>query len=93
MKNSEKYSGQSLNTKTIIKKQSLVSVLIAIGITGAAIGAGYLIDQWQGSFPTYILIGFVISGPLSVWANYSLLKKKLAVATDSVEGTKRTPRS
>ena len=92
MKNSEKNSSQSLNTKAIVKKQYLVSVLVAIGITGAAIGAGYLIDQWQGSFPTYILIGFVISGPLSVWANYSMLKKKLAGATNSVEGTEKTPR-
>lgn len=85
MKDNDKISGQKLDTNRIMKKQYLVSVLISIGITGAAIGIGYLIDLWQESFPTYIVIGFVVSGPLSVWANYSLLKKKLTETTNSIQ--------
>jgi F0F1-type ATP synthase assembly protein I len=67
--------GNTISKKTL-RKQYLLSVLLSIGITGTLIGAGYLIDLWQGTTFTYILIGFVISGPLSVWANYSLIKKK-----------------
>ncbi|MHB8806079.1 MAG: hypothetical protein ACYC59_00700 [Anaerolineaceae bacterium] len=69
-------NGKNINNKTI-RKQYLASVLVSIVITGTLIGTGFLIDRWQGTSPTYILIGFVISGPLSVWANYSLIKKKL----------------
>ena len=85
MKDNEKISSQKLDTNRVMKKQYLVSVLVSIGITGAAIGIGYLIDLWQESFPTYIVVGFVISGPLSVWANYSLLKKKLAETTNPTQ--------
>jgi len=67
--------GNTISKKTL-RKQYLLSALLSIGITGTLIGAGYLIDLWQGTTITYILIGFVISGPLSVWANYSLIKKK-----------------
>jgi len=89
MKENEKNSGQKIDTNRIMKKQYLISVLVSIGITGATIGIGYLLDLWQGSFPTYSVIGFVISGPLAVWANYSLLKKKLTETTNSIKSIEK----
>ncbi len=89
MKDNEKNPSQSMDTTRIMKKQYLISVLVSIGITGAAIGIGYLIDLWQDNFPTYIVIGFVVSGPLSVWANYSLLKKRLIETTNVIKNTEK----
>jgi len=87
-----KNSNSKKSAKSIQKKQYFVSILVSIGITGMAVGLGYSIDQLQNTFPTYILIGFVVSGPLSVWANYSLLKKRLINSTDAREEKEKTHR-
>jgi F0F1-type ATP synthase assembly protein I len=69
-----------------MRKHYLISAVISVAITATVIGIGYLIDQWQGSTPTYMLIGFIISGPLSVWANYSLIKKKFTSSPETMKG-------
>jgi len=93
MKTLDKNTDHNDITKKAMRKQYLISVLVSLVITGTVIGAGYLIDQWRGSAPTYILIGFVISGPLSVWANYSLIKKRFANLPNKIGGpeTKSKP--
>ena len=86
MKNLDKNTDENNITRQKIRKQYLLSVLISIVITGTFIGAGYLIDRWQGTSLTYILIGFVISGPLSVWVNYSLIKKNFIDQPNTMRG-------
>ena len=88
MKTLDKNVDGNTISKKILRKQYLLSALLSIGITGTLIGAGYLIDGWQGTTFTYTLIGFVISGPLSVWVNYSLIKKKFIDPLNNFGGSR-----
>ena len=85
MKNFEKNATTNGIPKKELGKQYFISVLVSLMITGGIIGAGYLIDRWRGGSPTFILIGFVISGPLSVWVIYTLVKRKYLHASPTQE--------
>jgi F0F1-type ATP synthase assembly protein I len=85
MKSLEKNTDRDERIKKIIRKQYLVAILVSRATTRIAVGAGYLIDQWQGTQPIYMLVCLVISGPLAVWFNYGMIKRKLIALNKEIE--------
>jgi len=77
--------------KQTIRKQYGVVALVTIGIALFAVGGGYLIDLSKGTKPMYMLIGLVVSAPLTVWVNFSLIKRKLAEINAEIEKQKVDP--
>lgn len=85
MENQEKKKALDEKIKKTIRQQYVNVALVTIGIAAAAIGIGYLIDQWQGTQPRYMLIGLVISAPATVWINFGTLKRKLIALNKEME--------
>lgn len=71
--------------KKTIRKQYLTVALVTIGIAAVAIGIGYLIDLARGSQPMFMLIGLVVSAPLTVWINFGIIKRKLIAINQELE--------
>jgi len=71
--------------KKTIRKQYLTVALVTIGIAAAAIGIGYLIDLARASQPMFMLIGLVVSAPLTVWINFGIIKRKLIAINKELE--------
>ena len=88
MENQNSSSEVDERIKRIIRKQYGVVALVTIGIALVAIGGGYLVDLSKGTQPMYMLIGLVVSAPITVWVNFSLIKRKLAAITSEIEEQK-----
>ncbi|NMB62402.1 MAG: hypothetical protein GYA18_08700 [Chloroflexi bacterium] len=71
--------------KQTIRKQFGIVALVTIGIAMVAIGGGYIVDMQKGTRPMYMLIGLMISAPITVWVNFSIIKRKLASINDEIE--------
>lgn len=77
--------------KRTIRKQYGVVALVTIGIALVAIGGGYVVDMQKGTRPMYMLVGLVISAPITVWVNFTIIKRKLAAISDEIERHKVGP--
>lgn len=71
--------------KKTIRKQYLTVALVTVGIAAVAIGIGYLIDLARDSQPRFMLIGLVVSSPLTVWINFGIIKRKLIAIKEEME--------